>query len=300
MVIRQIIKDLEEASSKAFTTKFIDNPVYFRGRANKFSIMALLADVCLWNQQYDKCAAYCDSLIRENQYFRLMPTLDWFTMYYPGNSMESIFEIQFDASINQINPIYNDELPISRSRLLALSNIAQSIFTDVHDIRKCEKSPVWKYVGASQDFITGRQDGEEDGNFIYYRLADIYLMKAEALIELNQITEANEILRIIAERAAQPYEVLTSQDGLREQVLKERARELAFEGKRWFDLLRYAKRDNFKRKNYLIDVLLQGSDVRQRPIYKARLIDTMSYFLPIPENDILFNPNLTQNPYYDR
>jgi formate dehydrogenase maturation protein FdhE len=162
------------------------------------------------------------------------------------------------------------------------------------------KSPVWKYVGASQDFITGRQDGEEDGNFIYYRLADIYLMKAEALIELNQITEANEILRIIAERAAQPYEVLTSQDGLREQVLKERARELAFEGKRWFDLLRYAKRDNFKRKNYLIDVLLQGSDVRQRPIYKARLIDTMSYFLPIPENDILFNPNLTQNPYYDR
>jgi hypothetical protein len=300
VVIQQIIKDLEDARSKAFTTKFYNNPVYFKGRANRFSIMALLADVYLWNEQYDKCIAYCDSLIGANQYFRLMPTLDWFTMFYPGNSMESIFEIQYDASINQINPIYYDQLPITRDKNVALSNIAQSIFTDVLDIRKCGTSPTWKYIGASQDFKTSRQASEEDANIIYYRLADIYLMKAEALIELNQITEANEILRTIAERAAQPYEMLTSQDRLREYVLTERARELAFEGKRWFDLLRYAKRNSFERKNYLIEILLQGSDIKQRPIYRARLIDTMSYFLPIPENDILFNPSLRQNPYYDR
>jgi len=274
--------------------------VYFKGRANKFSVMALLADVYLWNQQYDKCVAYCDSLIRENQYFRLMATLDWFTMFYPGNSMESIFEIQFSAVINQINPIHYDLLPIARTRQVGLSNTAQSIFTDDLDIRKCGTSPVWKYVGASQDFKTVRQASEEDAHFIYYRLADIYLMKAEALIELNRITEANEILRTIAERAAQPYEVLTSRDKLREYVLSERARELAFEGKRWFDLLRYAKRNQFEKKNYLIEVLLQGSDIKQRPVYRARLIDTMSYYLPIPENDILFNPNLRQNPYYDR
>ncbi len=301
IVVRQIIRDLEEANGKAFTDKFRDNPVYFRGRANKYSIMALLADVCLWNEQYDKCIAYCDSVISQQQYYRLMPTLDWFTMFYPGNSVESIFEIQYDAAINQINPVYYDLLPITRTRNLKLSNIAQSIFTDAYDIRKCyDGSPVWKYVGASQDFKTSRQAGEEDANFIFYRLADVYLMKAEALIEMNRITEANEILRTIAERAAQPYEVLTSQDRLREYVLNERARELAFEGKRWFDLLRYAKRNHFQRKNYLIELLLQGSDIKQRPIYKARLIDTMSYFLPIPENDILFNPNLKQNPYYDR
>jgi len=300
VVIQQIISDLEGARYKAFDTKLYDNPVYFKGRANKFSIMALLADVYLWNQQYDKCVAYCDSLIRENQYFRLMATLDWFTMFYPGNSMESIFEIQYSAVINQINPIHYDLLPIARTRQVGLSNTAQSIFTDDLDIRKCGTSPVWKYVGASQDFKTARQASEEDSHFIYYRLADIHLMKAEALIELNRITEANEILRTVAERAAQPYEVLTSRDKLREYVLNERARELAFEGKRWFDLLRYAKRNQFEKKNYLIEVLLQGSDIKQRPVYRARLIDTMSYYLPIPENDILFNPNLRQNPYYDR
>jgi hypothetical protein len=301
VVISQIISDLEEARDKAFTTKFLNNPVYFKGRANKYSIMALLADVYLWNEQYQKCIDYCDSLIAKSEYYYLVATLDWFTMFYPANSGESIFEIQYSAMLNQVNPIHYDQIPIKRKPLISLSSNASSIFTDSKDIRKCGKNgPTWKYNGASQDYLTTRQVAEIDAHYIYYRLADIYLMKAEALIELNRNTEANELLRIIAERAAQPYEMLTSQDDLRKYLLNERGRELAMEGKRWFDLLRYAKRNNFENKDYIIEVLLQGSDIKLRPVLKSRLLDTMSYFLPIPENDIQFNPNLIQNPYYER
>jgi starch-binding outer membrane protein, SusD/RagB family len=61
VVIRQIINDLLKAKDMAYTTQF-QGSNYFYGRANKYSIMALLADVYLWNEEYEKCIEYCDAI----------------------------------------------------------------------------------------------------------------------------------------------------------------------------------------------------------------------------------------------
>jgi starch-binding outer membrane protein, SusD/RagB family len=61
VVIKQIITDLEKAKDMAYTTQF-QGSNYFYGRANRYSIIALLADVYLWNEQYQKCYDYCELL----------------------------------------------------------------------------------------------------------------------------------------------------------------------------------------------------------------------------------------------
>ena len=107
VIMKQIISDLLTAKDKAFTTEFLNNPEYFKGHANKYSIMALLADVYLWNQQYQKCIDYCDSVISSGLY-SLQSTDTWFEIYNPCNSNEGIFELQCmdDGTTNQTNPMY--------------------------------------------------------------------------------------------------------------------------------------------------------------------------------------------------
>ncbi|NJK84645.1 MAG: RagB/SusD family nutrient uptake outer membrane protein [Bacteroidales bacterium] len=127
-----------------------------------------------------------------------------------------------------------------------------------------------------------------------------FSLKAEALNELGQTQAADFILNYIALRASATKSSYTDKDDLREYILRDRAREFAFEGKRWFDVLRHAKKENFKRKQFLIDMVLGNADIQQRQILQTKVFDTMSYYLPIPENDLLYNQNLEQNPFYDR
>jgi hypothetical protein len=308
VIINQIINDLNEAKDKIGPLKFQDNPAYLKGRANKYSIMALLADVYLWNEQYQKSADYCDSIINSGL-FGLELEATWFNLYNPGNSMiESIFEIQFDDRIeDQENPIYIDRdnipslIPVNGTLKITFNDPVLSTILDKEEMRYCKgNNPAWKYLGVTYNGKNKRLDQERDANFIYYRYSDILLTKADALTELNRIGEANQFLRPVVVRGGKSYIDYVYQADLRDAILKERAREFVCEGKRWFDLLRVAKRNKFENRQLLINSILSGADVRQQAILRTRVGDTMGYYLPIPENDILYNPNLEQNPFYDR
>jgi hypothetical protein len=87
---------------------------------------------------------------------------------------------------------------------------------------------------------------------------------------------------------------------MRKAVLDERAREFIIEGKRWFDLLRAAKRNHFENKQLIIDMILSGADIKQQAVLRTKVYDTLSYYLPIPEHEIIYNQNLVQNPFYNR
>jgi len=90
-------------------------------------------------------------------------------------------------------------------------------------------------------------------NWIVYRLGDIYLMKAEALSQLSRWNEATDALNTIRERANMPPLSIGNSTVLFEDaIMEERALELAFEGKRWFDLLRMGRRNNYARKDKLL------------------------------------------------
>ena len=120
-------------------------------------------------------------------------------------------------------------------------------------------------------------------NFPVLRYADVLLMKSEALNELNRTSEAEAPLNEVRERAGLEAVGGKSQSEMKEIILNERRLELAFEGQRWFDLIRV---DNGQ---WGLDFLHSIGKVNA----------TEKHFLfPIPLKEIESNPNLTQNPGY--
>jgi hypothetical protein len=301
VIISQIIKDLLIAKDMAYTTEFQGSD-YFYGRANKYAIMTLLADVYLWDEQYEKCIEYCD-LVSNSGLYGLEPYPTWFNLYNPGNSaVESIFEIQYNDNLeSQENPIYYNLIPVTGNPQLALSKNVLTLMNKDDDLRYCEaNTPIWKYLGKDINGTVKRSSNERDAHWIIYRYADIILMKAEAETELGNFGAANALVRQTSERAGMPYVDAVNKDDMRKAVLDEKGREFIIEGKRWFDILRAAKRNNFLNKQIIITMILSGADVQKQAILKTKVYDPMSYYLPIPEHEILFNQNLIQNPFYDR
>jgi starch-binding outer membrane protein, SusD/RagB family len=301
VVIQQIINDLLKAKDLAYTTQFKGTNSFY-GRANKYSIMALLADVYLWDQQYQNCLNYCDSVSLSGHY-GLEDTETWFRVYYPGNSArEAIFEFQYDDQLeNQSNPIYNNIITTFGTTQVGLNLRTTNILLNQEDARRFGgKSAIWKYRGKDALGIVQRTSTEEDANWIIYRYADIMLMKAEASIELNQFDIANSLIRETLLRAGLPYEENFEKEILREALLNERGREFLLEGKRWFDVLRSAKRNGFANKSLIIDMILSGADVKQQAVLRTKVYDTLSYYLPIAERELIYNQKLKQNPYYER
>src|SRR5690606_10315969 len=81
-------------------------------------------------------------------------------------------------------------------------------------------------------------NGRTNDNWPIYRYADVLLMLAEALNEEGKTDEAYEYINTVRTRAGLDILVGLNQDEFREAVYHEERVELAFENKRWFDLLR--------------------------------------------------------------
>lgn len=299
-IIKQIEKDLIKAKEFAYTDEYASKPEMFKGRINKYAINTLLADIYLWSEQYEKCIEICDEVINSNK-FQLLSTTDWFTLFYPGNSIESIFEIQFnEAYESERNPLCYDIMGLVGGSKVALKPYAKELFSSA-DVRKGYPDPRAKYLYKSIDSKTKRTQNESDANIIYYRYGDVLLMKAEALAELGLFLEANTYINEIRQRASlTPMNLNPEKELFRTIIMEERAKEFAFEGKRWFDVLHFAKKNNFENKNLIIQMILEGADVKKKPVLRSRILDTMSYYLPIPESELKSNTKLVQNPFYDR
>lgn len=121
-------------------------------------------------------------------------------------------------------------------------------------------------------------------NFPVIRFSNVLLMKAEALNELGQTSLAQVPLNKVRNRAGLANVVGgLSKEQFREVVLHERRIELAFEGQRWFDLIRVNK------GQYGLDFL--------HSIGKTNAAQKHLLF-PIPQIERDRNPKLTQNPGY--
>lgn len=121
-------------------------------------------------------------------------------------------------------------------------------------------------------------------NFPIMRYSEVLLMKAEALNELGQTSLAIVPLNLVRGRAG--LAAVTSglsQSAFRDKVLHERRMELAFEGQRWFDLIRV--NDGQYGLNFLHSIGKTNAS-------------TKHLLLPIPQIERDRNPNLTQNPGY--
>jgi hypothetical protein len=308
-ILNWLLDDLDEARQYA-TTDGYQTLNEIKGRATKAAFDALMADISLWLFDYEECIRYVER-IEILQEYQMMPSAKWFEMFYPGNSVEGIFEFQFDNSLNQNNSTYDLTRRYSYNydpSEKALEYLAREFTTELvrgedASIKKYGEDDfiIWKYVGRAPDGSTTRTGSDQYScNWIVYRYADVLLMKAEALSQLNRFDEALEIINEIRDRADVPgLSLPDSPIAFEDAILKERAIELAFEGKRWFDLLRMGRRNNYNRKSKLIELIVENVPSTQKRILAIKLTNPLGWYLPIYEVEMERNKNLVQNPYYN-
>lgn len=160
-------------------------------------------------------------------------------------------------------------------------------------------------------------------NWIIYRLTDIMLMKAEALVELGKNEgddqknrDAFDIVKFVNDRAMTTTTRFISYDTYKDKmeqlVMDERARELCFEGKRWFDLMRYNYRhingvDYTKKLSELGGQFVANSDeffeialnkYTSTNAMKAKMPSEPYMYMPLNEEELQVNKKLIQNPVY--
>ena len=271
-----------------------------RGRVTKGAVNALQADVYLWRAKYAEAAAAAKKVL-ENSLYSLVRGDNWFTIFSQKNTSESIFEIQYDYQLSETNNLRG----ISGSFIM--NPVLFSYFDGEKDVlrgpnrtyREAGSRTYWKYTGLSTDNI---ERPTNDPNFIIYRLPDIMLLGAEALAHLGgaEKIEAADLLNTVRARVGlAPYDFLDDNaplDLYLELIIKERAMELAMEGKRWFDLVRVATNEH--QPDFLISRVVAGRTVAERAQIRARIIDPRGWYLPIHRDELNKNPNLEQNPYY--
>jgi starch-binding outer membrane protein, SusD/RagB family len=152
-----------------------------------------------------------------------------------------------------------------------------------------------KYV----DLADRGNPGNSGIDFILMRYADVLLMYAEAKIELNQIdgTVINAINQART-RAGMPAINGGSQAQLRDIVRYERRVELAMEGLRAFDILRWRiAHEVMPGQHWGIDYVENG-EVKRIPAQNRFFDANRDYLWPIPQRERDLNPGLTQNPGY--
>lgn len=333
-IIQQIKSDITSALATGAAKEDYETTWETKGRATKWAFYALMADVCLWSEDYNTAIEYCDYLLKANSpkapVLLSTPTHNkWFSIFNPGNSNESIFELQWDYQENQTNnlPTLFDNVATDRkyqiSALLlsefnseytyTIENQTEAVRTmfggyytkDPTAFEVATEGFVWKYCG-SQTLSDKRTKTYYDPNFIIYRMADVYLMKAEALTLQNNSeknwSEAIKLVNDIRLRSnleEREYTEDLSEKEMLEMILYERRMELVGEGKCWYDELRFGRRANNKYKTiFLIDNVIAYNKQAGESWLLSVLNNDDALFLPVCTSEMESNSLLIQNPYY--
>ena len=256
------------------------------------------------------------------------------SLFGNGNSFESIFEIYYNGNTGQennwISSYYgNRDNAIGRLRAAdflmdGFTSNNNQVWLSQGDCRAYESMEssgnslsITKYVRQSASFslqrlgivnVAGDRRTRKDANWIIYRLSDVMLMKAEALIQRseNDWPEAFQLINNVYKRAnnispetttgSLVFETYnTSKEKMEDLLFEERHREFLFEGKRWFDLVRLARRDG-KTERLTSSVIRKHR--QDQNVIRIKLTDPNYIYFPYARAELKANPLLIQNPAF--
>ncbi len=303
-VYAQIIQDLEFALEPGGAPDI--NP------SNKFVFSKTLANALLAKiyaeqpvRDYSKVIEYCakvepDVSLVQN-YGDLFSVNDGKTDAKARHTSESIFEIPFSDGGNWNTWMFGiDETDPNSTYdwakwMTPTRDLIAAFDREGDVIRKratiIMASVTWSNHYPANAYPFMHKVPSKFNSIIKIRLADILLLKAEAYVALGNLNEAAAIVNTIRERvylSPLSQTVVSSQSSMTDAVLNERRLELAFEGQRWFDLVRTGK---------VFDVLntLNSRDPGRLPM---DMVTEFNVVLPLPQSQIDINPSLVQNPGY--
>jgi hypothetical protein len=286
------------------------------GRACKEAALVMLAKIYLTlDENHTEIVGLCEEIEGMGYSLNTMRYEDNFGAARLKNGPESLFEIQYTGS-TKYDFWGNDNQSSWWSTFMGPRNsdwvggswgwqhVNQEFVSQYEDGDKrkdvtilyqgCPKfdgqdyNPAWSSTGYNvRKFLVSKSISPDyntnPANFVVYRFADVLLMKAEALNELGQTREAQIPLNKVRARAGLTNITTTDKAVMKEAIIKERRIELAFEGHRWFDLIRIDNGD------YAVKFF---HSIGKTNATKERLL------WPVPQEERDDNPLITQNPGY--
>lgn len=261
-------------------------------------------------RDYTKVIKYCDEVAADGvdlvpDFSMLFGMNDEVTDIKARNTKESILEAQFVTGAgnwcswmfgrNLLN--WNEQF--SWAKWVTPSRDLIKLYETEGDVERYKESVVyyactWNYYYPADNYAFMYKCRSSNSSIIRLRYADILLLKAEALImkdspNLSGAADIIDKVRTRAKVSLLPASVKGSKESMLDALLKERRMELAFEGERWFDLIRLDKVESVMNAVY-------SKDSGRRPLQWS--FTNTSYRLPIPQTVIDVNSNLKQNEGY--
>lgn len=252
------------------------------------------------------------------------------------NSFESLFEIYYNGNSNQENnwvskyygssSNHNGYLRAADCLTDGFTQDQNQVFESQKDCRYYENVEsegtsfsIAKFVRTSTSFslqrlgnvsVTASRRASKNANWVLYRLSDVLLMKAEALIERSDddFAEAFQLINTVYKRANgigpddngtglsfEKYSASRSQ--MEDLLFAERQREFLFEGKRWYDLVRASRRDGETTRLSSCAIRKYRQDIN---VIKIKLADPNYIYFPYAKSELKSNPLLKQNPAFNK
>lgn len=244
-----------------------------RFRATKKTVWALKARYHLYREEWAEAETYAGKLIDDAVNYQLVkPYSAWFANNAVATA-ESVFELSYSATYTNGHRTQWQPPANGGTRQWAP---ADQLITQLNDAA----------IGGSRNAIIAKTSaGLWYGNLYYrspatdpayiIRMAEVYLVRAEARAQQDKLAEAAADLDAVRNRAELPNSTVSGKDELLLAIEAERKLEFPFEPHRWFDLVRTGR----------ATAVLGVTDVNK-------------LLLPIPAADVLIDPALDQNTGY--
>jgi hypothetical protein len=311
-IYAQIISDATEAAS-LLPDKSVQEP----GRATSGAAKTLLGNVHVVLKNWSAAETVLKEVVNSGKYALVQGYANVFMTNNKNNS-ESVFEIQYRQGQDgySSNFVYSFfPMPITAPELTAtlakygvapaaVNGLVQEGYNipspeiiaayEAGDERKAASIGTATAGGVDYPFILKYLHPHStaaltDDNWPVYRYAEVLLLLAEALDEQGKSSEALPFLNEVRDRAG--LDDINSTTGLRDVIFKERRVELAFENKRWLDLVRTGR---------AVDVMTTfGANVKanpqayyfppgQQPVPAA--FTNIDLLFPLPADEALLSP----------
>jgi hypothetical protein len=243
-----------------------------RNRANQYTARALKARLYLYQENWKKADDYATQVINDSADFKL--TNPYSQFYAAKNSTESIFEV--DYTINNKNSYASNwfQNPTSGGKKEFLPTDDLVALLKDPNIGGSRLALIFTVSGITYGNMNFKIATGEDQSYVL-RLAEMYLIRAEAKAEQLKLDDGLKDLNVIRNRAnVSAIAAVSTKDELIDKILLERRVELAYESHRWFDLIRKGKAQQV-----------------------LGISDANKLLLPLPKQEVLI-ANLTQNKGY--
>lgn len=279
-VYQAIIQDLKEAAL-LLGDNYVSGaniPTTERTRPNKWAAIALLARAYLYNKNWPEAETAATAVIGQSAHYGLVPRLN---EVFLKNSPEAIWQLM--PVIPGYNSIEGASFILKTTpSLVSLTPDLVNSF-EPGDGRKGAWIDSMTVAGTTYRFPYKYKVYQNAAALTEYsmlqRLAEIYLVRAEARSRQGKLPEAQNDLNAIRNRAGLPNTTAANPADIMDAILQERRVELFTEmGHRWLDLKHMEKTGLLQAK---------GTGWREQ-----------ASLYPIPQAELNLNPNLTQNPGY--